>query len=71
LSDVPYATFPLIIIYMQGWNDYEVALNGKATETSITHTPPHFHRLGTKSARRIKCQGRSTAEKHNKPASLV
>jgi len=29
------------------------------------HATSHFHRLGTKSERRIKCQGRSTTEKQN------
>jgi len=30
------------------------------------HTPCHFQRLGTKGARRMKCQGRSTAKKQIK-----
>ena len=30
---------------------------------SALNTPSHFHCLGTKSARRMKCQGRSTAKK--------
>jgi hypothetical protein len=37
---------------------------------SALNTPPHFQRLGTKSARRMKCQGRSTAKKQIKMLRL-
>ncbi len=31
-------------------------------EKPLVRTPSHFQRLGTKSARRMKCQGRSTTK---------